>query len=285
MEQFYRYVGISRQGFFRALSRRIKNQDQWEAISQLVTMYRADKDRRAGSRSLHKNLGIKARFGIGITKFEQLMSENGLSLQPLRTRVVTTRSSMQSWNYPNLVNGLSISEISKVVVGDLSYVNIGRHRYFLFCLTDLYSARIVGYHLGKRMRAEEANKALEMWIQLRGDTNLEGCIHHTDGGSQYFSYLYLATLKRLGIQVSCAENCLMNGYAEQRNGLLKHHLFPTIKCREENGLNKEIERVFHVYNYERKQEALNWLSPVEFEAKTSSTKDRSIKNLYKFERD
>lgn len=285
MEQFYRYVGISRQGFFRALSRRIKNQDQWEAISQLVTTYRADKDRRAGSRSLHKNLGVKAKFGIGISKFERLMSENGLSLQPLRTRVVTTRSSMQSWNYPNLVNGLSISGISEVVVGDLSYVNIGRYRYFLFCLTDLYSARIVGYHIGKRMRAEEAKKALEMWVELRGDGNLEGCIHHTDGGSQYFSYQYLATLKRIGIHVSCAENCLMNGYAEQRNGLLKHHLFPTIKCRKESGLNKEIERVFHVYNYERKQEGLNWLSPVEFEAKISSTKNGSIKDLYKFKRD
>lgn len=283
IEKFYQYVGISRQGFFSALSRRSKSQFQWEEISLLVKEYREKKDRRAGSRSLHKNLGIKARFGIGISKFEQLMSEKGLSLMPLRTRVVTTRSSMQSWNYPNLVNGLIIKGISEVVVGDLSYVNIGRHRYFLFCLTDVYSARIVGYHLGSRMRAEEAKKALDMWVGLRGEKNLKGSIHHTDGGSQYFSSLYLGELERMRIQVSCAENCLMNGYAEQRNGLLKHHLLPTLKCTEGKGLARELKRVIYVYNYERKQESLGWQSPVEFETKISMIKDRPIKVLYKFE--
>lgn len=283
MEKFYRYVGISRQGFFSALSRQLDHQCQWEDITRLVKEYRELKDRRAGSRSLHQNLGIKATFGIGVSKFERLMSETGLCLAPLRTKVVTTRSSMQSWNYPNLVNGLSISGISEVVVGDLSYVNIGRYRYFLFCLTDLYSARIVGYHLGSRMRAEEAKRALDMWVGLRGEENLKGCIHHTDGGSQYFSFLYLDALKQKDIEVSCAENCLMNGYAEQRNGLLKHHLLPTIKCTEGSGLNREIEKVMHVYNYERKQQALGWQSPVEFEAKISLIKDRSTKDLYKFE--
>lgn len=283
MEQFYRYVGISRQGFFSALSQHFAHQSQWEAISRLVKDYRERKDRRAGSRSLHQNLGIKAKFGIGVSKFEWLMSETGLSLQPLRTKVVTTRSSMQSWNYPNLVNGLAMSGISEVVVGDLSYVNIGRYRYFLFCLTDLYSARIVGYHLGSRMRAEEAKRALDMWVGLRGQETLKGCIHHTDGGSQYFSFLYLDALKHMDIKVSCAENCLMNGYAEQRNGLLKHHLIPTIQCTEGSGLNREIEKVMHVYNNERKQQALGWQSPVEFEAKISLIKDRPTKVLYKFE--
>lgn len=283
MEEFYRYIGISRQGFFSALSRQFAHQRQWEAISRLVKDYRERKDRRAGSRSLHQNLGIKATFGIGVSKFERLMSENGLSLQPLRTKVVTTQSSLQSWNYPNLVNGLVISGISEVVVGDLSYVNIGRYRYFLFCLTDLYSARVVGYHLGSRMRAEEAKSALDMWVRLREQETLSGCIHHTDGGSQYFSSLYLGLLKELGIRVSCAENCLMNGYAEQRNGLLKHHLLPTIKCTAGKEINKELEKVIYFYNHERKQQALGWQSPVEFESNISLLDDRPTRVLYKFE--
>jgi transposase InsO family protein len=283
MEKFYRYAGISRQGFFSALSRRSENRSQWEDISRLVKEYRENKDCRAGSRSLHRNLGIKSKFGIGVSKFEQVMSEKGLSLMPLRTRVVTTRSSMQSWNYPNLVNGLSVRGISEVVVGDLSYVSIGRHRYFLFCLTDVYSARIVGYHLGSRMRAEEAKKALDMWAGLRGEKNLKGCIHHTDGGSQYFSSLYLGGLERMGIRVSCAENCLMNGYAEQRNGLLKHHLLPTIKYTQGKELNGEMKRVMRFYNHERRQQALGWQSPVEFETEISTIKDRPTKVLYKFE--
>lgn len=282
MEKFYGYLGISRQGFFQAAYRQQKEQLLIDRIEKLVQTYRQNKDRRAGSRSLYYNLDIKTRFNIGVNKFEQLMSANGLSLVPLRIRVVTTTSSMQSWNYPNLVDGLTVENINKVVVGDLTYVELEGQRFFLFCLTDVYSARIVGYQIGTNMRAKDAKKALEMWESLRKESNMKGCIHHTDGGSQYFSELYLTELQRLNIKVSCAENCLMNGYAEQRNGLLKHHLIPTMKGSWESELNSEIKRIIRVYNHERKQKALGWLSPVEFEKKTSDMADKPKLTLYKF---
>lgn len=282
MERFFKHVGISRQGFYQAVNRHQDKQLLIREIAALVDRYRQEKDRRAGSRSLYKNLDIKTRFDIGVNKFEQLMSTNGLSLSPLRTRVVTTKSSLQSWNYPNLVNGLTIKDINHVVAGDLTYVYFEGQRYFLFCLTDLYSARIVGHHIGFKMGSEDAKSALEMWVKLRKQKSLRGCIHHTDGGSQYFSGLYLTELQRLGIQVSCAKSCLMNGYAEQRNGLLKHHLIPTIKLGYGKELDKEMKRVMRVYNYERKQKALGWLSPIEFENKISDMVDKPEISLYNF---
>ncbi len=282
MERFYLFASITRQGFFQARHRQLCEENVWQEIALLVKTYRTKTDRRAGSRTLYHNLGIKARFNIGVSKFEELMSENGLSLAPLRVRVVTTQSSMQSWNYPNLTNGLVVNDINEVVVGDLTYVVIGKNRYFLFCLTDLYSARIVGYSLGNRMRAEDAKIAMDRWINLRGESNLKGCIHHTDGGAQYFSGLYLAESKRINLRVSCAENCLMNGYAEQRNGLIKHHLLPTVTHTEGKQLDREISRIMEVYNSERKQQALGWLSPVEFEKKISELKQRPEMVLYQF---
>lgn len=282
MEKFYGYTGITRQGFFQAVYRQQEEQSLISRIIKLVQNYRQKKDRRAGSRSLYYNLDVKTKFNIGVNKFEQLMSANGLSLVPLRIRVVTTKSSMQSWNYPNLINGLSVEDINNVVVGDLTYVYFEGQRFFLFCLTDLYSARIVGYQMGPHMRAIDAKKALDMWVRLRKKKNVKGCIHHTDGGSQYFSELYLTELKRLNIEVSCAENCLMNGYAEQRNGLLKHHLIPTMKGSWERELNSEIKRIIRVYNNERKQKALGWLSPVEFEKKILGVANKPKHLLYKF---
>jgi transposase InsO family protein len=281
MEGFYRYVGISRQGFSKMAKRHHEREIMVGEIEGLVKTYRRDKDRRAGSRSLFNNLDIKSRYGIGATKFEQLMSGHGLSLSPLRVRVVTTKSSMQSWNYSNLINGLTISDISQVVVGDLTYVQLAGQRYYLFCLTDLYSARIVGYQFGCNMRAEDAKKALDMWIRLRGLKNLNGCIHHTDGGSQYFSGAYLGRLAKINAQASCAENCLMNGHAEQRNGLIKHHLVPTIKLGR-GKVDKEIKRIMHVYNHERKQERLGWLSPVAFEGSISGLVNKPEISLHKF---
>lgn len=282
MEGFYHHVGISRQGFFKMVERSQKDRQMVQAITSLVDDYRRTKDRRAGSRSLYHNLDIKTMLDIGVSKFEQIMSVHGLSLVPLRIRVVTTRSSMQSWNYPNLVNGLSLNDINQVVAGDLTYVSVNGYMNYLFCLTDLYSARIVGHHLGPNMRAEDAKHAFDQWVGLRGKENLKGCIHHTDGGSQYFSGLYLSALKRLEALVSCAKNCLMNGYAEQRNGLIKHHLLPTVQAIGKNNLNKEISRCIRFYNERRKQEGLGWLSPLEFEKKIGGFSTKLQRNLYNF---
>lgn len=63
------------------------------------------KNARVGSRSLYKNLDIKSEYDIGINKFEQMMMDMELTMKPLRTRIVTTKSNFQSWQYSNLING------------------------------------------------------------------------------------------------------------------------------------------------------------------------------------
>jgi transposase InsO family protein len=282
MSMFYNYLNTTRQSFFQAKIRIENQHDMMEQIGNLVRDYRKFKDRRAGSRSLYQNLNIKKVFNIGVTRFEELMAEYSMTLTPLRTKVVTTKSSMQSWNYPNLVAGLSINNINQVVAGDLTYLAIDGRRYLLFCLTDIYSARIVGYHLGRSMRAEDAKQALDRWIRLRRHKNLTGCIHHTDGGSQYFSELYLTVLNQFNIKISCADNCLENGYAEQRNGLIKHHLIPTLKDLSEDKIAHEFHKIITFYNSERKQEALGWLSPIAFEKKVQLMGTTPVKKISTF---
>lgn len=282
MERFYSYAGISRQGYFQALKRESQTISLISKLTPLISNYREKVDRRAGSRSLFYNLNIKKKFSIGVTKFESLLSENDLTLKPLRTRIVTTKSCLQSWNYHNLVNGLKIDNINQVVAGDLTYVSIGKNRFFLFTLIDLYSARIVGYHISDRQRAIDALKAAEMWVKLRKKKNVKGCIHHTDGGSQYFSEIYLSLLGDSGILSSRAGNCLKNGYAEQRHGTLKNHLFPTIELTNIKGGPLNIDKKIKEYNYKRKQEKLGWLSPVEYERKLEEQSKREVKQLHDF---
>jgi transposase InsO family protein len=253
-----------------------------EEIEEMVTAYRLEKDRRGGSRSCYYNLLIKEKFDLGVTKFEQLMSEYKLTLAPLNIRIATTRSSLQSWNYENLTDGLEIQNINELVVGDLTYIIYGKDRYYLFCLTDVYSGRIVGHSFSTRMRSQEAKITLDRWITLRGADNVKSCIHHTDGGGQYFSSLYLGELEALNIQVSVAKNCLQNGYAEQRNGLFKHHLLPTVnkvKAHPEY-LSKEIDNCIDFYNNERMQEALHWKSPVNYECYLQTTNLRPVMKLH-----
>ena len=249
-------------------------------IAEEVKDYRKRKDRRACSRSICYNLNIKYRYGIGVTKFEQLMSKHGLTLLPLRVRVMTTKSCLQSWNYTNLTNGLIINDITQLVVGDITYINIGKDRYYLFCLRDVYSLRIVGYCISKRMRSQEAEVALDMWIKERGAVKLIGCIHHTDGGGQYFSKIYLEKLSNNDILVSVAKTCLENVYAEQINGLIKNRFMPIVGIVKEGEIQNEIDKLIYIYNFERKQEGLGWRTPVEYEEYISRLEIKPEKVLH-----
>lgn len=280
MERFYKYFRITRQGFTKKLIKFRIKEELIKALTKEIVAYRSKTDRRAGSRSLYHNLEIKTKYGIGITKFENLVSEAGLSLAPMRIQVVTTQSCYQSWNYNNLINGLILNDINQVIVGDITYLYIFRSRYYLFCLTDIFSNRIVGFCLSKRMRTKEALQALRQFENLRTKTNIKNCIHHTDGGKQYFSKDYLDLTSHLEMQNSVARTCLENGYAEQRNGLFKHHLLPTMSLAKESKLQKELSSSIYKYNNKRKQQKLGWVSPSEFERKLKSTKYNPLLKLH-----
>lgn len=280
MQRFYDLEGISRQGYFQACFRQHIEQVMMEEISTQVLAYRRDKDRRAGSRSLYYNLDIKGQYSIGVSKFERLMRKYDLVLASLKTRLITTRSCARSGHYDNLCKELVISNINQLVVGDLTYIFFSRQTYYLFLLTDVYSARIVGWWLHKRMRAQEALMAFKGWAKLRGKPALRNCIHHTDGGSQYFSNLYLQAMQQHNLRISVAGDCLDNAFAEQRNGLIKNHLLPIVTCRYQKQLPKAMKDVLYFYNHERKQQALGWLSPVAFEQKYSVLEHRPKLQMY-----
>ncbi|MBL0082187.1 MAG: hypothetical protein IPP37_07025 [Saprospiraceae bacterium] len=89
-----------------------------------------------------------------------------------------------------MISGKSISNINQVVAGDLTYVYLGTHLYYVFSLMDLYSNRIVGMSVSERMRAKDALEAYFQWKSLRNGHRIKGCVHHTDGGSVLFKHVF-----------------------------------------------------------------------------------------------
>jgi len=81
MEVFYAQYQISRQAYHQAMYRKGLLDTMMLEIKDKVRSYRSSKDRRAGSRSLYHNLGVKTLYGIGVTKFERLMSAHGMRLR------------------------------------------------------------------------------------------------------------------------------------------------------------------------------------------------------------
>ena len=78
--------------------------------------------------------------------------------------------------------------------GDISYFWTSEGWLYLAVILDLYSRRVIGWAVSNRMKRDLAIRALDMAVALPQPP--EGCIHHTDRGSQYCSHDYQKRLKK-----------------------------------------------------------------------------------------
>ena len=269
----YKVAGISRQAYHKRKKQMAPKVEEKKRIVEKVKKVR-EQHAKMGSRPLYYACEIKKEIGIGITKFENMMSELGLSLRNKRKRIITTRSVKHQ--YPNLIKGNVITDINKVVVGDITYYNTGDALYYIFALKDMYSKRIMGLYGSRHMYAECAIEALKQLLETREENELKEMTHHTDGGSQYLSNAYKSILERYQIQISVAQNCLENGGAEQLNGVIKNDYLYNYEIRNEKQLNEILQEVKKLLNEERPVKALGYRTPVEFE--------EYIKNIAKEDR-
>ena len=89
---------------------------------------------------------------------------------------------------------------NEVWFADITYVRTHQGWLYLAVLMDVWSRRVVGWSMSARMTAELADDALRMAIARRRPP--EGCIHHSDHGSQYASLLLGKTMREAGIEPS-----------------------------------------------------------------------------------
>ena len=83
---------------------------------------------------------------------------------------------------------------------DISYVKTRQGWLYLALVMDVWSRRIVGWSMGPSITAELADEALKMALVRRNLS--EGCVHHSDHGSQYVSLLQSKTMRENGIRPS-----------------------------------------------------------------------------------
>lgn len=235
-----------------------------------------------GSRSLYYASNISEMPEFGITKFEKLMSELGMTQKQRRKWIKTTIPVKHQ--YPNLINGKVINDISMVVAGDITYYYTGGQRYYIFTLKDLYSKRLMGLYGSRHMYAQCALEAFKQMKEVRSKEQMRGMIHHTDAGSQYLSTIYKTELERNKIQISVAKNCLENGSAEQLNGVIKNDYLDSYEVRNENELNKALQEIRRLINEEKPVSLLGYKTPIEFEKYTAqlSKENRPKVKLFDF---
>jgi transposase InsO family protein len=168
---------------------------------------------------------------------------------------------------PNLLlTEEATSRVGQVWVGDITYVPSADCGFlYLAMLMDLFSRRIVGWHLSDDMTEELVLQALRNAIAACQPSS--GLIHHTDRGGQYAGREYRQTLQRARMRQSMSrpDNCYDNAFMESCFGTIKTELEMTEYSNSREAW-REIAQYIEYYNFRRKHSALDYLTPIQFES-------------------
>ena len=120
-----------------------------------------------GSRELMKKLR-KEGFQLGRFKVRKLMARLGLKVTQRVAYKVTTKRMHGDDVADNLLNqNFNPTGSNQVWAGDITYLKTGEGWMYLAIVMDLYSRRIVGWHIDKRMTTDLISKALIKAYNLR----------------------------------------------------------------------------------------------------------------------
>src|SRR3974377_30370 len=126
-----------------------------------------------------------------------MMSEDKqLAVQP-KAFVTTTDSNHALEVALNLARRLKLTGINQLWVADITYIRLRAEFVYLAVVLDVFSRKVVGWALGRNLKAELALEALQQAIQQR--TPPPGLVHHSDRGVQYACADYVALLRQQGM--------------------------------------------------------------------------------------
>lgn len=135
-----------------------------------------------GSRTMMKNLNQEG-FEIGRDRTRRLMKRLKLTVRQKRKYKVTTDSKHNLPVAKNVLNREFCPSAPNHAWGtDITYLWTQQGWIYLAVVIDLYSRRVVGWSMDRRMKKALVIRALMMAVNLRKPP--PGLIHHSDRGSQ-----------------------------------------------------------------------------------------------------
>jgi len=274
----YTVAGISKQ----ALWKHNKRQEEVSRINgEVVDMIRDIRTRhkRMGCRRIYYT--VHDRLPIGRDLFEQIGFANGFKLK-FKRNVMKTTWSQRVEVYPNLIEGLVLNGINQVWQSDIFYLKVEETDYYGVSIEDVYSRKLLALHFSKSLRAEQNTKALKKALKTRKGSDVEGCIFHSDRGSQYISDSHKTLLKEAGMKISMCKMPQENAYVERIQGTLKYEYLFEHKLTKVN-LQQMAWKIIRWYNEERPHSELNMMMPTAFEkyVKNMVENDRPEMPIYK----
>ena len=238
--------------------------DTLELFRRAKALFKASRN-SLGSRELAKAL---RKEGFSITRYRtiKLMARLKLVVTQRLAYKVTTKRKHSDSVADNLLN-MNFNPVgpNQVWAGDVSYLKTGEGWLYLAVVMDLYSRRIVGWHISKRMTRSLVEKAFLKAYRLRKPP--KGLVFHSDRGSQYTSKGYRRLLTKFDCRASMGDvgACWDNAVVERFFGSLKHDWLLKVPQPTRQHMRDDVAKYMKYYNVERLHSANADQSPIDFE--------------------
>jgi putative transposase len=261
---------VSHSGYYGFLGRRGDGIRQAELIARIREAHRRSRGTYGSRRIMYqlRHGGLE----IGRYRVRHLMRLAGITVRKRRRYRVTTQSKHRYPVSPNLVGGCFQTERPNLVwVSDITYVRTIEGWLYLAVVMDLYSRKVVGWSLARRMAVGLVEGALLMAIGRRQPG--PGLIHHSDRGSQYASHDYRRLLETHGMvsSMSRSGNCLDNAVAERFFRTLKNECLTNWQEMAAEDVKRDIVDFIEMfYNSERLHSYTGYLCPNDYEARVKA---------------
>lgn len=269
MKSMCRVLEVSRSGYY-AWKRRPESLRSKEnkLLAERVREVHARSRRTYGSPRIHRTLQSQGIW-CGRNRVAHLMRSYGIVAQrQLRYKRSTATRSGRIFADNLLKRRFNVGVPNRVWAGDLTCFWTGSGWLHLAIVMDLYSRKIIGWAMNRRMTEELTINAVNMALMNRKPK--DGLIHHSDQGSQYSSQTFRTLLTQHGVQPSMSRlgNCYDNAVVESFFKTLKIELVKErrFKTREE-ARTMLFEYIEVFYNRKRLHSTLGYMSPAEYEAK------------------
>lgn len=201
---------------------------------------------------------------IGRDGFYKLLKQHELLIKRRKRYVQTTHSFHRFKKWDDLTINLCIESIEELWVSDITYLRTETGFVYLSLITDVYSRKIVGYHLSQKLKVDGCIRTLNKAIaSLTGSHYRRTLIHHSDRGIQYCCDQYVSILQEHEIRISMTQSGSPydNAIAERVNGILKQQ-FCLDKVFENYGASvKAVSKAIDGYNRLRPHASVSNLTP------------------------
>jgi putative transposase len=257
---------VSRSAFYawKARPARIITAEELHLYRRAKVLFAASRE-SLGSRELAKNLRAE---GFEVTRYRTMKIMQKLKLV-VKQRVaykVTTKRKHSDAVADNLLNqNFNPTGKDQVWAGDITYLKTAEGWSYLAIIMDLYSRRIVGWAIDKRMTTSLISRALIKAYNIRWPP--KGLVFHSDRGSQYTSERYRALLDGYGIRASMGDvgACWDNAVVERFFGSLKHDWIFKTHQPNRSHMKRDVAAYMKYYNLDRLHSSNDDLSPMQYE--------------------